>query len=46
MRDIELDKIADINYISFLKYKATKENQVLYNSGIADSRADINGFVD
>ena len=46
MRDIELDEIAHINYISFLKYKADKENQVLYNSGISDSRADINGFVD
>ena len=46
MRDIELDKIADTEYISFLKYKATRNGQILCNSGIADSRSDINGFVD
>ena len=45
MRDIDLDKIGDTEYISFLKYRAENNNQVLYNSGIADFRSDIKGFI-
>ena len=45
MRDIDLDKIGDTEYISFLKYRAENNKQVLYNSGIADFRSDIKGFI-
>lgn len=44
MRDIA--EVGQTDYTSFLKYKASNSNQFLYNSGIADFRADINGFVD
>lgn len=46
MRDIPLAEVGQTDYTSFLKYKASNSNQFLYNSGIADFRADINGFVD
>ena len=46
MRDIPLAEIEQTDYTSFLKYRASNSEQLLYNSGIADFRADINGFVD
>lgn len=46
MQDISLEEFENTEYISFLKYKATKNNQLLCNSGISDFRSEINGFAD
>lgn len=46
IRDIPVEDIDSTEFTSFLKYKATNANQLLYNSGISDSRSLINGFVD
>ena len=46
MRDVPQSEIADKTYISFLKYHAEKEGQVLFNSGVMDYRSQINGFAE
>ena len=46
IRDISIEDIDSTEFTSFLKYKATNTNQLLYNSGINDSRSLINGFAD
>ena len=45
IRDIPIENIDNTEFTSFLKYKTTNANQLLYNSGISDSRSIINGFV-
>ena len=42
--DPRLDGFNGEDYTTYLKYKATANNQVLFNSGITDHRSTINGF--
>ena len=44
IRDIKQSEIADTTFKSFLKLTTTHEGQLLYNSGLADSRSRINNF--
>lgn len=44
LRDIPENEIANREYISLLKFKATSSGQKLFNSGINDNRSVINGI--
>ena len=46
VRDINTEDIVNTNFQSFLKYKAHKQGQLLFNSGIGDQRSNIYGIAE